>query len=258
MLAVDNSASMAGRPLREAKRAAAAFLSRQQAGGDAGLVAFGHEALSLTPPRAPQSNVARAQGPRSGLAEGDSPLRRRDPVGRPTEGDDERQPGARPANGWPRSRLAKLAATDDRRRTGGERRHLRDRRGRAHGREAPDGPRFETGGRRFDAADATGLGAAYRSLGRELDRTWQLSYLSAAREGDVMPLSVRAAGRRPRPRSGSPAGDGNGGLVPRSVAGARSPQPPSSAWPPCCSPRRASPAAVAAARLRSPACSSRT
>ena len=53
----------------------------------------------------------------------------------------------------------------------------------------------ETGGRRFDAADATGLGAAYRSLGRELDRTWQLSYLSAAREGDVT--------RTERPRRGS-------------------------------------------------------
>ena len=69
VLAVDNSASMAGRPLREAKRAAAAFLSRQQVGGDAGLVAFGHEALSLTLPRTPQSNVARS-GPSLRLAEG--------------------------------------------------------------------------------------------------------------------------------------------------------------------------------------------
>ena len=75
-----------------------------------------------------------------------------------------------------------------------------------------------TGGRRFDAADATGLDAAYRSLGRELDRTWQLSYLSAAREGDVARLTVRAAGAASATSLRIPGGDGNAGLVPRSVA----------------------------------------
>ena len=59
VFAVDNSASWPGRPLREAKRAASAFLSRQRGAGDAGLVAFGHEALSLTPRNALRSDVAR-------------------------------------------------------------------------------------------------------------------------------------------------------------------------------------------------------
>ena len=75
-----------------------------------------------------------------------------------------------------------------------------------------------TGGRRFNAADAAGLGAAYDSVGRELDRTWQLSYFSAAREGDVTPLRVRAAGAASATSLEIPGGDRSGGPMPRSVA----------------------------------------
>jgi tight adherence protein B len=75
-----------------------------------------------------------------------------------------------------------------------------------------------TGGRLFAADDATGLGAAYRSLGRELDRTWQLSYLSQAREHDQVDLTVRAAGARSTTSVKIPGGDGGAGLLPRSVA----------------------------------------
>jgi Mg-chelatase subunit ChlD len=60
LLAVDNSQSMTGRPLREAKRAAAQFLSGQRRAGATGLVAFAHEALALTRPDAPRSDVDRA------------------------------------------------------------------------------------------------------------------------------------------------------------------------------------------------------
>ena len=49
---------MAGRPLREAKRAAAEFLAASSA-GTMGLVAFGHEAFALTAPGAPESDVER-------------------------------------------------------------------------------------------------------------------------------------------------------------------------------------------------------
>jgi tight adherence protein B len=219
VLAVDNSASMAGRPLREAKRAAAAFLSRQQAAGDAGLVAFGHEALALTPPRAPQSQVAhalRALAPDSqkGTALYDAVTLS---VGRLkemttgsrvlvllTDGHDlgsqsslqETIAAAQEANVVVYA-IAAGARTDVKPLTA---------------------LASETGGRRFDAADATGLGAAYRSLGRELDRTWELSYLSAAREGDVMPLSVRAARAASTTSLRIPEGDDGRGLVPRSVA----------------------------------------
>ena len=81
-----------------------------------------------------------------------------------------------------------------------------------------------TGGRRFKAAEATGLGAAYDSLGRELDRTWQLSYLSAAREGDVARLRRPRCGRGVRrPRSGSRAGTETGALCLAPSRGTRSP-----------------------------------
>jgi hypothetical protein len=53
-----------------------------------------------------------------------------------------------------------------------------------------------TGGKVFDAADAGSLGSTYQALSRELDRTWQISYLTTARPGDRLVLSVRAAGRR--------------------------------------------------------------
>ena len=49
---------MKGRPLRDAKRAAAGFLVRERAAGRAGLVSFGHEALALTQPREATSSAA--------------------------------------------------------------------------------------------------------------------------------------------------------------------------------------------------------
>ena len=109
-----------------------------------------------------------------------------------------------------------LAGAGDRRREARQRDRLRDR-GR---RETPTSKPLTalaraTGGRRFDAADAGGLGAAYRSLARELDRTWQLSYLSRARAGDVAALSVRAGGSGGRDLAADPGGDGTGGLLPR-------------------------------------------
>jgi hypothetical protein len=57
---VDNSASMAGRPLREARRAARDFLFANGLAGTTGVVAFGHEALSLTRPGQSRSDVANA------------------------------------------------------------------------------------------------------------------------------------------------------------------------------------------------------
>jgi tight adherence protein B len=219
VLAVDNSTSMAGRPLREAKRAATAFLSRQHSADDAGLVAFGHEALSLTPPSAGRSDVARAlealaTDSQTGTALYDAVTLSVQRLNKMTSG----------------SRVLVLL-TDGH--DLGSRNSLKQ--AIAAAREAnvvvyaiAAGARTDvqpltalasaTGGRRFDAADAKGLGAAYRSLGRELDRTWQLSYLSAAREGDVARLSVRASRAASTTLLRIPDGDGSGGILPRSVA----------------------------------------
>ena len=220
VLAVDNSASMAGRPLREAKRAAAAFLSRQQTAGDAGLVAFGHEALSLTPPRAPRSNVARAlralaPDSQKGTALYDAAILS---VGRLKEMTSGSRVLVLLSDGHDLGSQSSLKQTIAAAQeanvvvyaiAAGARTDVKPLTALAS----------ETGGRRFDAADATGLGAAYRSLGRELDRTWQLSYLSAAREGDVTRLSVHAAGAASTSSLRIPEGDEGRGLVPRSVAG---------------------------------------
>jgi tight adherence protein B len=220
VLAVDNSASMAGRPLREAKRAAAAFLSRQQAAGDAGLVAFGHEALALTPPGAPHSQVARAL--RALAPDSQKGTALYDAVTLSVGRLNEMTTGSRVLVlltdghdlGSQSSLQQTIAAAQEANVVvyaiaAGARTDVKPLTALA----------AETGGRRFDAADATGLGAAYRSLGRELDRTWQLSYLSTARQGDVTQLSVRAAGAASTTSLRIPEGDEGGGLVPRSVAG---------------------------------------
>jgi tight adherence protein B len=75
-----------------------------------------------------------------------------------------------------------------------------------------------TGGRLFDAADATKLSSTYRTLSRELDRTWQLSYLSNARPGDRIGLTVRSAGASATKKLQIPADGDGGGLIPASIA----------------------------------------
>ena len=62
VLAVDNSASMRGAPLHEAKRAARAFLAGEQGAAATGLVAFGHESLALTRQNETKADVLRTLG----------------------------------------------------------------------------------------------------------------------------------------------------------------------------------------------------
>jgi tight adherence protein B len=219
VLAVDNSASMSGRPLRQAKRAASAFLARQSAAGDAGLVAFGHEALALTQPRETKSDVARSLASLAPDEHKGTALY--DAVVLSVARLEEMSTGSRV--------LVLLTDGHDL----GSRKSLGDSIAAAQRANVivfaiATGGRTDvtplkklaaaTGGRLFAAADATGLDAAYRSLGRELDRTWQLSYLSQAREGDQVDLTVRAAGARSTTSMQIPGGDGGSGLLPRSVA----------------------------------------
>ena len=186
VLAVDNSASMTGRPLLEAKRAATAFLSGRQHADDAALVAFGHEALSLTPRRAGRSDVAReldtlAPDSQRGTALYDAVTLSVERLNSMTSGSrvlvlltDGHDLGSRTS-------LKQAIATAQEANivvyaiAAGASADVKPLTALAHA----------TGGSRFNAADAKGLAGAYGSLGRELDRTWQLSYLSTAREGDV-------------------------------------------------------------------------
>jgi tight adherence protein B len=219
VLAVDNSASMSGRPLQQAKRAAAEFLARQSRAGDAGLVAFGHEALALTQPRDTKSDVARSLASLAPDAQKGTALY--DAVGLSVERLEKMSTGSRVlillTDGHDlgsRTSLARAIASAQRANVTVF--------AIAAGRRTDVNPLRElaaaTGGRLFTAADPTGLGAAYRSLGRELDRTWQLSYLSQAREGDRVDLTVRAKRAASTTSVRIPDGDGGSSLLPRAVA----------------------------------------
>jgi tight adherence protein B len=194
VLAVDNSNSMAGRPLREAKQAAAEFLAGRST-GELGLVAFGHETFALTAPGAPEGDAERelasleADG-ETGTALYDAVSLSVDRLERMSDGTrilvlltDGRDVGSR-------SSLAE--AISDAKRANVIVYAI------AVGSRSDDEPLADlasaTDGKLFGAADATGLSATYRALGEELDRTWQLSYLSRARPGDRPVLTVHAGG----------------------------------------------------------------
>jgi VWFA-related protein len=51
-----------------------------------------------------------------------------------------------------------------------------------------------TGGRYYRAPSAPALVGIYRSIAAELDRTWQLQFLTATRPGDTLKLTVRGGG----------------------------------------------------------------
>jgi tight adherence protein B len=219
VLAVDNSASMSGRPLRQAKRAASAFLARQSRAGDAGLVAFGHEALALTQPGTTRSDVAQSLASLAPDAQKGTALY--DAVDLSVARLEEMSTGSRVlvllTDGHDlgsRRSLAQAIAAAQRANVVvfaiavGVRTDVQPLRKLA----------AATGGRLFTAANATGLGAAYRSLGRELDRTWQLSYLSQAREGDRVDLTVRATRAASKTSVRIPDGDAGSGFLPQSIA----------------------------------------
>jgi len=194
VLAIDNSESMQGRPMREAKRAAQQFLlDRSRDASAFGLVAFGHEALVLTRSNELGDDVARtvdALSPDSvpGTALYDAVV---SAVGRLrhlssgarilvllTDGRDvgsvaSLQQAVTAAQGAGVTVYA-IAA--------GSRADLQTLRTLAS----------STGGRVYDSADVSELAATYATLGRELDRTWVLTYLTRSRPGDSLSLRVRA------------------------------------------------------------------
>jgi tight adherence protein B len=197
VLAVDNSESMQGRPLREAKRAATEFLTHEQRAGTIGLVAFGHEALPLT--RMAGEAKSDVAGALAGLAP-----------------DTQTGTSLYDAVGLSVSRLKRMSSrtrilvllTDGR--DHGSSSSLSQAIGAAQqanviifaiaaGSRADRKPlealtAATGGGRVFKATDPSSLGATYKAVGRELARSWQISYLTTARPGDRTMLTLRAGG----------------------------------------------------------------
>jgi tight adherence protein B len=194
VLAVDNSSSMSGRPLRQAKRAAGEFLAGRHS-ATVGLVSFGHEALALSAPTTPESDVERVLASMAPDADFGTALY--DAVGLSATRLQQMADGARI--------LVLLTDGHDI----GSKRTLKQAIAAARradvivyaiaaGSKADRQPLAElasaTGGRLFDAADSTRLGETYRALSRELDRSWRLSYLTRSHQGDHATLTVRAGG----------------------------------------------------------------
>ena len=197
VLAVDNSHSMRGEPLREATAAAGDFLARQERASATGLVAFGHQALDLTRPNESREDVSRtlatlASDPQGGTSLYDAVVLSVTRLQRMSSGmrilvllTDGKDLGSH--NSLPdaiaAARRANVVVYSI-----------------AAGASADKTPlralAAATGGKVFDAADVGSLGSTYSALSRELARTWQISYLTSAGPGDRVLLSVHAAGER--------------------------------------------------------------
>jgi tight adherence protein B len=219
MLAVDNSESMRGRPLREAKRAAAEFLAQEQRTGAVGLVAFGHEALPLTRPGEARGDVAQtlaalAPDTQTGTSLYDAvelSVSRLQHMSSQTRIlvllTDGRDVGSR-------SSLSRATAVAQRANVV----IFAIAAGSRADREPLTALTNATGGRVFTAADVAGLSATYQALGRELARTWQLAYLTNAAPGDSVALTVRAGGESSTANLAVPAQRSGGlGAIPSSI-----------------------------------------
>lgn len=223
MLAVDNSSSMRGKPLREAKRAAQSFLGRQQRASSTGLVAFGHEALALTRPNESSGAVARTlmelkPDHETGTALYDAVTSSALRLQRMSAGTkilvlltDGRDVGSHAS-------LQKAVSAAQRASVIVYAIAAGDRADRETLASLAEG----TGGRVLDASNVSQLGAIYEALGRELDRTWQISYLSRLRPGDEAKFDLRAAAFTTSLTLRVP-GDGHGAAGPLPAGVARAP-----------------------------------
>jgi len=195
VLAVDNSDSMSGAPLRQAKAAASQFFAGQQRVRATGLVSFAHEALALTGGDAEKEDVADA------LASLATDLR----TG--TALYDAVKLSAARLEGLSDSARILVLLTDGR--DLGSRSTLADAIAAVQQANVvvyaiAAGPRADrrplealasgSGGRLLAANDASGLASAYVAVGRELARTWHLSYLTRAVPGERRTITIRAAG----------------------------------------------------------------
>ena len=221
VLAVDRSQSMEGRPLASAVSAAQSFLGAAGSLDHVGVVAFGHTALALGPLSDSPA------GARSALAS----------LGVDTHAGtalyDAIVLAANRLAGDERPGRAIVVVTDGRDVSSAH--SLADAIAAAHDARTAvytigiGGPSFtpdalrrlaeETGGSYRQVARAADLAGVYRDLADELDRTWQLSYATAARPGAKLDLTARVANAGVAHATVDVAGDGTtevgpSGLIP--------------------------------------------
>jgi tight adherence protein B len=196
VLALDRSQSMRGRPLNAALTAARAFVGAAGPNDHVGVVAFGSTAFGLgrfsgTPSDAQGSLGGLSVDRKSGTALYDAIVLAAGHLG------DDTSPGR-----------AIVVVTDGS--DVSSTNSLQQAVAAAHRAHASiysigiGGPNFtpdalktlsrETGGSYRRVAHARDLGSVYAGLASELDRTWQLSYVTAARPGMTLRLAASAAG----------------------------------------------------------------
>ena len=197
VLALDRSQSMRGRPLANAIAAARAFVSSAGAHDHVGLVAFGRSAFALTrSSAAPADALTALDGLAVDAAVGTALYDAIVVAASQLQHDD--RPGR-----------AIVVVTDGR--DVSSTHSLEEAVVAAHAAHAAiyaigiGGPSFtpdalhrlarETGGSYRQASTAAGLGTVYTALAGELDRTWQLSYLTSARPGVQVHLTASVPGQ---------------------------------------------------------------
>jgi tight adherence protein B len=220
VLAVDNSQSMRGRPLQDAKRAAATFLRQATHSDSTTVVSFGHEAHALTSSETTKDAAVRAVGSlvpdeRFGTALYDAIVLSTSTVDAPPDGTrvlvlltdgHDRGSQASLEEAIEATRRAKVVVYPI---AAGE-----------ADTEALSALASATGGRVFRTEDTAGLASAYAALGRELERTWQISYSSSAFRGDAIAVTVHAGDAEDSARARIPNGGSNDplGIIPPGVA----------------------------------------
>jgi tight adherence protein B len=220
VLAIDRSQSMQGRPLVNALAAARTFVGAAGPNDHVGIVAFGHTAFGLgrfsgSAADAESSLHGLSVDNRSGTALYDAVVLAASHLG----GDNS--PGR-----------AIVVVTDGRDVSSSS--TLQDAVVAAHAAHAAvyaigvGGPSFtpdalrslaqDTGGSYRQVARTRDLASVYAALGSELDRTWQLSYVTAGRPGMTLHLAANVAGATARSTvqvaGGGPAVVGPTSLIP--------------------------------------------
>lgn len=196
VVAVDDSQSMAGRSLADAGAAARAFVAAKNGNDRVQVVVFGRQAVALTRFSSSSADAEAALGGlrpdrRSGTALWDAIVRSADALA------SEGQPGhvivvvtdGRDVSST--STFAEAVAAAHRARAAVY----------AIGITGPDftpaplrALAARTGGAYLEAASTAQLTRLYAAIGRSLDHTWQLHYVTAARPGDRLRVSATVPG----------------------------------------------------------------
>lgn len=218
MLAIDRSQSMTGRPLAAAIAAAQSLVADAHASDDVGVVAFGRDAIALTPAAAPADASAALQGLSvdtvSGTALYDAVVLAANRLA------NDSRPGR-----------AIVVVTDGQ--DVSSTHSLADAVAAARGARAAvytigiKGPGFtpdvlrrlarDTGGSYREAESIADLHGLYASLAGELDRTWQLSYVTSLRPGAVLHLAAAVPGAGTTSAQAQLAGDAAAADAPSSL-----------------------------------------